>query len=779
MSMSRTDLEATFERFVEHHVLHGTELPIEALCDGRPDLVQPLRALVARYHAVTRSLDTTGAQFLPGALDVAPALPAVEGFRTIERLGAGGMGEVYKLQDLKLGRIVAAKVLSAQPAVTTGVADFVREARSLALFSDPRIVGVYEVRPDANPPVILMEFVDGFELGTIGPSLDIAQRARVVKEVCEAVHRAHGLGLSHRDLKPANIMLDATLAPKILDFGLSASDPSRGHFAGTLAYIAPEQLEPAQPIDARVDVYALGVVLYELLCGRLPFTGQTELEAVAKIRAGAPPLPVEIDPRVPEPLQAIALKAMERDPAERYQSARDMALDLQRYLEGRPVLVRPSQYASALHTRVAPHIEQIAEWERLKLVYPHEAAGLRSAYRQLTRRDDDWIVESRTLSYSQIALYLGAFFLMCGSLFYFGAHRFYEAVRGLARPAAVLAVPFAGLNLAAHHLYKRDHRAVAVAFYLGAISLLPLFLLIVFHETHIWVVSEGTPGQLFTNGAVSNRQLQVTIFAAGVWTAWLALRTRTGALATVLSVVALLFTLAVLTDYGLREWFEQGRYDRFALHLAPLVAAYAVAGQIGERTRRPWLASPLFLGAALVFVTALELLALDGRAFEYLHLSMRRFQSPTVSDPLLLDTLTAMTLAGIVVYLVAWALDTYASDRKGQTAQLLFTLSPFAVLEPFAYLVKTGEYASAFDWTYLALAIVIAVLSHARQRRGFYYAGIVNTGVALWFIADHQRWFDKPAWAMVLVGVGLAALVLGFALAASERRQARPGQGQA
>jgi hypothetical protein len=556
---------------------------------------------------------------------------------------------------------------------------------------------------------------------------------------------------------------------------LSASDPSRGHFAGTLSYIAPEQLEPTQPIDGRADVYALGVILYELLCGRVPYAGRTEPEVIAKIRAGAPPLPVEIDPRVPEPLQAIALKAMERHPAERYQTAMDMALDLQRYLEGRPVLVRPSQYASALDTRVAPHLEQIAEWERLKLVYPHEAAGLRSAYRQLARREDDWIIESRTLSYSQIALYLGAFLLMCGSLFYFGAHRFYEAVRGLARPALVLAVPFAGLNLAAHHLYKRDHKAVAVAFYLGAISLLPLFLLIFFHETHLWVVTEGTPGQLFTNGAVSNRQLQVTIFAAGAWAAWLALRTRTGALATVLAVLAFLFTLAVLADYGLREWFEQARYDRFALHLVPLVGAYALAGQLGEHTWRPWLASPLFLGAALVFVMALELLALDGRAFEYLHLSMRRLQAPAVSDPLLLDTLTAMTLNGIVFYLAGWALDTWASDRKGTTAQLLFTLSPFAVLEPFAYLVKTGEYARAFDWTYLVLALVIAVLSHQRQRRGFYYAGIVNTGLALWFTADHHHWFDKPAWAMALVGFGLAALVAGFALATRERRETRPG----
>src|ERR1051326_7453004 len=136
-----------------------------------------------------------------------------------------------------------------------------------------------------------------------------------------------------------------------------------------------------------------------------------------------------------------------------------MALDLRRYLEGRPVTARPSVYASTLETRVRPHVDQIEEWQRLKLIYPHEAAELMSAYRRLDAREDDWIVESRSLSWSQIALYLGAFLLMCGSLFYFGAHRVYHAVSGVTSPFLVLAIPFIGLNAAGRSLYRRDHRA--------------------------------------------------------------------------------------------------------------------------------------------------------------------------------------------------------------------------------------------------------------------------------------------------------------------------------
>jgi eukaryotic-like serine/threonine-protein kinase len=181
-------------------------------------------------------------------------------YEVISPLGAGGMGEVYKLHDLTLDRIVAAKVIRRKSAQATGLGDFLREARSLALFSDPRVVRIFEYREAADPPVIIMEYVEGFELGRLGPSLEFRQRARILREICEAIHHAHSLGIQHRDLKPSNIMLDGRLAPKILDFGLSAGDPASGHLRGTLQYIAPEQLDPSQPIDGRTDVYALGVI---------------------------------------------------------------------------------------------------------------------------------------------------------------------------------------------------------------------------------------------------------------------------------------------------------------------------------------------------------------------------------------------------------------------------------------------------------------------------------------------------------------------------------------
>jgi hypothetical protein len=465
---------------------------------------------------------------------------------------------------------------------------------------------------------------------------------------------------------------------------------------------------------------------------------------------------------------------MERRPDDRYQTAGEMALDLRRYLEGRPVRARPTIYASTLGTRVGPHVEQIDEWLRLKLIYPHEAARLRAEYRQLEAREDDWIVESRSLSYSQIALYLGAFLLVAGSLFYFSAHRFYDAVTGAVRPFVVLALPFIGLNVAGRYLYRRDHKAVAVALFLGGVSLLPLFLLIWFHETGSWVVAPDTSGQIFTDGSVSNRQLQITILVACAWSGWLALLTRTAALSTVFTVLAFLLMLAVLGDVGLRGWFENGQFDRVALHLLPLAVAYAELGVFTERTGRRWFVAPLYTAAALVLVAVLDLLALDGRTFHYLGLSMQPFQSASVSSPTLLDTLAALTVNGLVFYLLASLVDRYGSElMQVPAAWLLFTISPFSSLEPLGYLSQTAEYSPKFDWLYLALAITIALLSHVRQRKSFYYAGLLNTGIALYLIADHQQWFDQPLWAIVVIGCGLVALAAGFAL--DRRHRVRSG----
>jgi serine/threonine protein kinase len=700
--------------------------------------------------------------------------PEITGFQTIERIGRGGMGDVFKVRDLKLGRVVAAKVLRSDSVDARAYGDFLGEARSMALFRDRRIVQIHEFRPDADPPVILMEYAEGFELNRVAPSLDFRQRARILVEVCESVQHAHDLGIQHRDLKPSNILLDSSLVPRILDFGLSSGDPSRGHLVGTPAYMAPEQLDPSRVIDARSDVYALGVVFYEMLCGERPYGGDSVEQTVDAIREGHPRLPVEVDDRVPEPLQAIALKAMESDPARRYASAQEMIIDLRRYLDGRPLLARPSFYSSALSRRLRPHLAEIEEWLRLRLIYPHEAWNLKNVYGRLEQREDDWIVQSRTLSYSQISLYLGGFLLLCGGLLYFVAHRFFDVVQGLTGPMLYLGVPFVGLSVIAHLLYRREHKAVAVAFYLGSTLLLPVLLLIFFHEVGWWAAGpEVAEEQFFGEQELSNRQLQVALLLTSCWSWWQAARTRTIGLSSLSTVVLVLLTLAVLTDFGLRDWITEERWDLLAIRLSPLVAVNFFLAWWFERFQRSWFSRPLYIGFAVVLIAVLELLALDGRAFYYLGITMRTLDAGEVTDPELLDTLTAMTLNGVVIFLAGSFMESRGTRPMRPAAWLLVVLSPFAILQPLGVLVATGEYSLRYDWLYLAVALTIAVLSHYRQRKSFYLAGLFNTGLALFFLTQHYEWWDVPEWAIFVILMGLLLLGLGFELYLRERTRKR------
>ncbi|MCP3981952.1 MAG: serine/threonine protein kinase [bacterium] len=761
-----------FARFVEHHVLHGERLDAELLCRDAPQLLDGLRICIRRYDSLEETLRPVDSGPAPRPQE---ELPRFEGFRTVECLGSGGEGAVYKLEDLELGRSVAAKVVRDDALLRPTINEFLGEARTLALFEDPRIVTIYEFRARADPPVLLMEYVDGFELGRVGKSLEYRQRARLMADVADAIQHAHELGIQHRDLKPANVIVDSALAPRILDFGLSGGDRTTGHGVGTPSYMAPEQFEPARPIDERTDVYALGVMLYELLCGSRPFRGETTAELTRAIREAAPRLPVEVEPSVPEPLQAIALKAMERDPQRRYASARELAQELRRFLDERPVLARPTVYRSALRRRSQPHLEQIREWLRIKLIYPHEAERLGAAYRRLEAREDDWIVGSRVLSMPQVVLYLGAFLLGCGGLLYFVAFA-NDGVDGLIGPVLVLGLPFVGLDLAARALYRREHQAVAVAFFLAGAALLPLLLLVSLQQAGIAVADPDDARQLFGGSVASNRQLQVALLLSTAWTFGLASTTRTVALSSGFALLGTLGWVAVVTDFDLVSWIfdEPRRLDLLALYLVPAPVLSAVGAFAAERRERPWLATPLYFAASALFVVVLELLALDGRAFGYLGISLAALQEPSrVADPELLNTLAAMVLNGVLIYVAGRLLEIRGSELARAPARLLVVVSPFAVLQPLFYLNHVGEYSLRFLWLYLALSLVVALLSHFRQRKSFYYAGLTNTACALLFVTDRYDWYDRPSWSVAVVLVGICLLGAGLALHRRDRRRRR------
>ncbi len=271
-----------------------------------------------------------------------------ERYRALSFVGAGGMGQVLKAFDPRLDRLVALKFLrSNDPQL---VERFLREARAQARVDHEHVCRVYETGEVEGHPYIAMQFVEGDTVSELADRMSLEQKVKLVRDVAEAIHAAHRMGLIHRDMKPGNILVeqrdDGSLWPFVVDFGLACDQKSdrlqpSGTITGTPAYLSPEQAR-GQAVDRRTDVYGLGVVLYELLAGEVPIRGLSIAEALQRV-VSDPPTPLRRkNPRLPPDLETITMKCLEKEPQQRYDSARALAEDLGRFLDGAPILARPA-----------------------------------------------------------------------------------------------------------------------------------------------------------------------------------------------------------------------------------------------------------------------------------------------------------------------------------------------------------------------------------------------------------------------------------------------------
>ncbi len=307
-----------------------------------------------------------GAANSPPSLTPGTAPPSMLGkYRIVRELGRGGMGVVYEAEDPTLRRRIALKVLHLVGENERGVKRFEREARACASLSHPNVVAVHEIGSVSGAAgegayhFIAMEYVDGPTLRSALDGLGLEERVRVLRDVAEGVGHAHSRGVIHRDLKPDNVLLSNDGRPVVTDFGLATLTQGvtrltrSGALIGTPSFMAPEQVRGEnRKIVPATDVWSLGVMLYEALTGKLPFTGAVAPAVFSAILSRDPVPPRQHSPRVAPALEAICLRCLEKDSAARYADANGLAADLDRHLRGQAVRARTRGWSSTLRRRV-------------------------------------------------------------------------------------------------------------------------------------------------------------------------------------------------------------------------------------------------------------------------------------------------------------------------------------------------------------------------------------------------------------------------------------------
>lgn len=294
-----------------------------------------------------------------------PATRYVGDYELMEEVARGGMGVVYKARQTSLNRIVAVKmILGGRLATDQDVKRFRKEAEAAANLQHPNIVSIHETGEHEGRQYFSMDFVEGKNLAQAlqGKPLPAGKAAELLKTIAEAVHYAHQRGTLHRDLKPHNILIDASGQPRITDFGLAkrneegAELTQTGAILGSPSYMPPEQAAGHHDkVGPASDVYSLGAILYQLLTGKPPFIAETPIATLRKVLEEEPERPARISASVPTDLETICLKCLEKAPEQRYHSARELADELERFVNHEPILARPASQARKAWSWIVRH----------------------------------------------------------------------------------------------------------------------------------------------------------------------------------------------------------------------------------------------------------------------------------------------------------------------------------------------------------------------------------------------------------------------------------------
>ncbi|MGE5325833.1 MAG: serine/threonine-protein kinase, partial [Deltaproteobacteria bacterium] len=564
--------------------LRGEQTRVEAYCREHSELLPDLREQLEASQGIDEMLTDHG--LAPAGEDEERLPERLSGHKILGEIGRGGMGRVLLAFDEALDRKVAIKVLGERFRHDSTLRNrFMQEARAMAQLSHPNIVRIYSLGLPEEPPHFVMEYVEGARLLEAARALSLEQKAELMLKVAKAVEFLHQHQMVHRDLKPANILVGPDLEPKLLDFGLArqAEGGTRltlpGDLLGTPDYFSPEQARADQPLSARSDIFSLGILLYEILTGKLPFRGESLDEVVRLITVEDPVLPRRINSQIPGDLQNICMKALEKSPSDRFESARELADDLERFLAGEPVLAAPVSYSRMMSAKIEQHLRELKGWKQDNILSESEFDRFRKQYDRLTERDDAWIMEVRRLSLQQVSLYLGAWILVLGAALVV----FFDFLR-LTGTASVITVSAAAIPAAVVGIqaWRRGQKRIAVAFLLAFCLLLPATILIAFRQYALFTALTQGDASLELFKRATNAQIWWAILLS--LPAYYGLRhfTKSTVYSLVFSVMGALLCLVTLLRMGAFKWLDEDP-GQIYLRLLPFALAFLLIGILVER----------------------------------------------------------------------------------------------------------------------------------------------------------------------------------------------------
>ncbi len=748
-------------------------------CRHYPGLESALRAAIEALDSLD---DLIGSDEPEGGEIMRAAIPErLSGHRIVGEIGAGGMARVYHGVDERLGRKVAIKVLDERFAGDEIVRTrFMQEARALARLSHPNIVHIYNLGQAGEPPHFVMEHVEGVPLNEAAGPLPVPQKVELFHKVVRTVHFLHQHHIVHRDLKPGNILVTPGLEPKLLDFGLARDVEGMarhltlgGEIVGTPQYFSPEQARGEGPLDERSDVFTLGTVLYEMLTGVLPFRADNLRDQVSSIREQEPVLPRRLNPAIPGELQNICMQALEKNPADRYATAREMADDLERFLAGEPVLAAPTSYARRMAGKVEQHLRELEGWRQDRILSNYEFDALRRGYDRLAEREDAWIMEVRRLSLPQVGLYLGAWLLVVAASLIFLFR--YNSLTGI---PAVLVVGGAAVPTFLYGIrsWTAGRLRIAVAYLLAACLLLPITMLVAMGEYGLFTgLTQGREDLeflfLFENlKRTTNAQLWWALFLSLPAYVWLRKFTRSSVFSLVLAVVAALLCGVTLLRMGMLEWLEKDP-GRVYLRLIPVAFLFFLTAISLERLRYP--ADSRYFYPIAVLLTYVSL---SGTAA--FHEPYARWMERTA--PWTRGQVEYLFIFNAAIYfLLQLACERYNSQQMRAVAKAFRFVIAGHVLIPLFLLgleatqrweeapqsVALHREARAFEVLLPSAAALFVFLSIPRQMKNYLATGMLFLAIGI--IRLQQNWLvEEVAWPVTLLVAGVLIMLVAARYAA-------------